>query len=208
MCSQLRQETDGRRITAAALRRSPFFREVPESVLVPLAAVSSRQALDHGAVLWQPDDVIEVVVVLAAGVIRLYRYLDNGEEVTVALLDRGQVCGLAGLDAAFLPTTVAQSLTEETVVYRIPRRPFAAFLLANPAVALRALTTVCRRSRTPTICSRCPTCAPAWPMSSRTWQRPTANGWCGRRTRSWRSWRTAAARRSPGKCCRNCEGTA
>ncbi len=145
MCSQLRQETDGRRITAAALRRSPFFREVPESVLVPLAAVSSRQVLDHGTVLWQPDDVIEVVVVLAAGVVRLYRDLDNGEEVTVALLGRGQVRGLAGLDAAFLSTTVAQSLTEETVVYRIPRRPFAAFLLANPAVALRALTTVCRR---------------------------------------------------------------
>ncbi len=145
MCSQLRQETDGRRITAAALRRSPFFREVPESMLVPLAAISSRQALDHGAVLWQAADVIEVVVVLAAGIVRLYREGDNGEEVTVALLDRGQVCGLAGLDAAFTPTTVAQALFDETVVYRIPRRDVAAFLRANPAVVLRALDATCQR---------------------------------------------------------------
>ncbi len=76
---------------------------------------------------------------------RLYRYLDSGEEVTVALLDPGQVCGLAGLDAAFVPTTVAQALFDETVVYRIPRRPFAEFLLANPAVALHALAAACER---------------------------------------------------------------
>ncbi len=147
MTTQLRQEANGQRITAAALRRSPFFREVPESALVPLAAVSSRQVLDHGAILWQPGDAIEAVVVLVTGVVRLYRDMDNGEEVTVALLDRGQVCGLAGLDAAFTPTTVAQALVDETVVYRIPRRDFAAFLRANPAVVLRALDATCQRVR-------------------------------------------------------------
>jgi len=145
MTTQRRQEAEGQRITAAALRRVPFFRDVPESALASLAMVSVRQILGHGAVLWQPGDVIEAVVVLAAGVVRLYREGDNGEEVTVALLDRGQVCGLANLDNAFTPTTTAQSLTEETVVYRIPRHPFAAFLLANPAVALRALDATCRR---------------------------------------------------------------
>jgi len=146
MITQLRQEANGQRITAALLR-SPFFREVPEDSLAPLASVSSRQILDHGAILWQAADTIEAVVVLAAGVVRLYRDLDNGEEVTVALLDRGQVCGLAGLDTAFTPTTVAQALFAETVVYRIPRRPFAAFLLANPAVTLRALDATCQRVR-------------------------------------------------------------
>ncbi len=145
MGAQQQQEAAGQRVTAAALRRSPFFREVPEGALVPLAAVSSRQDLDHGAILWQPDDAIEAVVVLAAGIVRLYREMDNGAEVTVALLDRGQVCGLASLDTAFVPTTVAQALVNETVVYRIPRRPFAEFLLANPTVALRALTAACRR---------------------------------------------------------------
>jgi len=147
MTTQLRQEANGQRITAAALRRSPFFRDVPESALASLAAVSVRQDLDHGALLWQPGDAIETVLVLAAGVVRLYREGDNGEEVAVALLDRGQVCGLAGLDAAFAPTTAAQALVDETVVYRIPRRPFAAFLLANPAVVLRALDATCRRVR-------------------------------------------------------------
>ena len=147
MITQPRKGTEGRTVTAAALHRITFFREVSEGTLVPLAAISIRQVLGHGDVLWEPDDVIEAVFVLAAGAVRLYRDADSGQEVTVALLDRGQVCGLAGLDAAFLPTTVAQSLTEETVVYRIPRRAFAAFLRANPAVALHALDTTCRRVR-------------------------------------------------------------
>ena len=143
--SAVKQEADRRRVTVASLRRIPFFREVSEDALASLAAVSVRQILGHGDTLWEPDDAIEAVFVLAAGVVRLYRHLDNGEEVPVALLDRGQVCGLAGLDAAFVPTTVAQALVNETVIYRIPRCPFAAFLLANPAVALRALAEACRR---------------------------------------------------------------
>jgi len=138
---------DRRKVTVTALRRIPFFREVPEEALAPLAAASSRQVLGHGDILWQPDDALDAVFVLAAGVVRLYRHLENGEEVTVALLDHGQVCGLAGLDAAFVPTTVAQALVNETVAYRIPCRPFAAFLLANPALALRALAAACRRVR-------------------------------------------------------------
>ncbi len=147
MTTQLRQEATGRRITAAALRRSPFFRDVPESALVPLAAVSVRQDLDHGAILWQPGDAIEAVVVLAAGIVRLSREMGNGAEVTVALLDRGQVCGLTSLDATFTPTTVAQALVDETIVYRIPRRDFAQFLRANPVVALQALDVTCHRVR-------------------------------------------------------------
>ncbi len=147
MHAQVGQTTDRRRVTASALRRTPFFREVPESVVAPLAAVSSRQVLGHGDILWQPGDVIEAVFVLAAGAVRLYRDADNGQEITIALLDRGQVCGLADLDAAFLPTTIARSLTEETVVYRIPRRDFAVFLRANPTVALRALDATGRRVR-------------------------------------------------------------
>ena len=135
------------KVTAASLHRIPFFREVPEGTLASLAAVSVRQVLGHGAILWQPDDAIEAVFVLAAGVVRLCRYADNGQEIMVALLDRGQVCGLTDLDAAFLPTTVARSLAEETIVYRIPRHDFAAFLRANPAVALRALDATGRRVR-------------------------------------------------------------
>ncbi len=147
MITQPRKGAEGRTVTASALHRIPFFREVPESDLAPLAAASVRQVFGHGNTLWEPGDAIEAVVVLVTSGVRLYRYQDNSEEVTVALLDRGQVCGLTGLDAVFLPTTVAQSLAEETVVYRIPRRDFAAFLRANPSVALRALDATCRRVR-------------------------------------------------------------
>jgi len=147
MHAQVGQKADGRKVTASALRRTPFFREVPEDILAPLAAVSIRQVLDHGGTLWEPDDAIEAVFALATGVVRLYRHLDNGEEVTVALLDPGQICGLTNLDAAFVPTTVAQALFNETVVYRLPRRPFAEFLFASPVVALRALAEAGRRVR-------------------------------------------------------------
>jgi len=145
MSSPSVQGADRYRVAATSLRRIPFFREVPEDALAPLAATSARHVLGHGDTLWEPDDALEAVFALAAGIVRLSRPLDNGEEVTVALLDRGQVCGLASLDDAFVPTTVARALFDGTVVYRLPRRPFAAFLLAHPAVALHALATACRR---------------------------------------------------------------
>jgi len=145
MSSPGEQVADRRRVTVAVLRRIHLFREVPEDSLAPLAAVSARYVLDRGDTLWQPGGAIEAVFILATGVVRLYRHLDSDEEVTVALLDPGQICGLAALDAAFTPTTVAQALFDETVVYRIPRRPFAAFLLANPTLALRALAAACLR---------------------------------------------------------------
>ncbi len=147
MHAQVKRGAAERTVTAASLHRIPLFRETPEEVLAPLAASSSGQVLSHGDLLWRPDDAIEVVVALARGVVRLYRYLDDSEEVTVALLDAGQVCGLTDLSVAFVPTTVAQALSDETVVYRLPRQPFARFLLAHPALALRALAAAHERIR-------------------------------------------------------------
>jgi len=150
MHAQVKRGAAERTVTAASLHRIPLFRETPEEVLAPLAARSSGQVLSHGDLLWRPDDVIEVVVALARGVVRLYRYLDDSDdsaEVTVALLDAGQVCGLTDLSVAFVPTTAAQALSDETVVYRLPRQPFARFLLAHPDLALRVLAAAHERIR-------------------------------------------------------------
>ncbi len=136
-----------RMVTAASLRRVPLLRDLPDDVLAPLATGARRQVLGHGDLLWRPDEAIEAVVVLATGVARLYRLRDDGEEVTVALLDAGQVCGLADLSAAFVPTTVAQALCDETIVYRLPRREVARVLRAHPDLALRALAAAHERIR-------------------------------------------------------------
>lgn len=149
MSSPPQQEAERRGVTAASLRRIPFFREVPDDVLIPLAAASAREVLGRGTVLWEPGSAIEAVFALAVGIVRLYRHLDNGTEVTVALLNPGQVCGMADLDldAAFVPTTVAQVLFDQTVIYHMPRRAFVRFLLANSTIALRAVTAACQRAR-------------------------------------------------------------
>ncbi len=147
MISPVEQESDRRKATAASLRRIPLFREVPEEVLAPLAAASSRQVLGHGDLLWQPDQEIEAVFALAAGEVRLYRHLDSDKEAIVALLDRGQVCGLTDLSAAFVPTTSAQALVDETVVYRLPRRDLVRSLRVDPDLALRVIALVGGRLR-------------------------------------------------------------
>jgi len=143
MCPQVERGAAERGVTVASLRRIPLFREVHEETLAPLAAASSRQVRGHGDILWRPDEAMEAVFALAAGVVRLYRHLDNDEEVTVALLDHGQVCGLESLDVAFVPTTVAQALFDETVVYRIPRPDVVRSLRQDPDLALRTLAAAC-----------------------------------------------------------------
>jgi len=139
MCPHVEQGAAERRVTAASLRRIPLFRAVPEEVLVPLAAASSRQVLGHGDLLWQPDQEIEAAFALAAGEVRLYRHLESDKEAIVALLDHGQVCGLTDLTAAFVPTTTAQALVDETAVYRLPRRAIVRSLRDDPDLALRVI---------------------------------------------------------------------
>ena len=145
--STIQRGTTERRVTAASLQRIPLFHEVPEETLAPLAAASSRQVLAHGDLLWRPGETIEAVFALAKGGVCLHRPLDDGEEVAVALLGSGQVCGLAGLDVAFRPTTVARTLADGTVVYRIPRRDFVRFLRENQDIALRVVAVACRRTQ-------------------------------------------------------------
>ncbi len=137
----------GKEVTAASLRRIPLFRAVPEEVLAPLAAASSRQVLGHGDLLWQPDQEIEAAFALAAGEVRLYHHLESDKEAIVALLDHGQVCGLTDLTAAFVPTTSAQALVDETVVYRLPRRAVVRSLRDDPDLALRVIAHVGGRLR-------------------------------------------------------------
>ncbi len=139
MRTQVGRRSAEQEVMAASLRRIPLFRAVPEEVLVPLAAASSRQVLGHGDLLWQPDQEIEAVFALAAGEVRLYCHLDNDKEAIVALLDHGQVCGLTDLTAAFVPTTIAQALVDETVVYRLPRRDIVRSLRDDPDLALRVI---------------------------------------------------------------------
>ncbi len=137
----------GKEVTAASLSRIPLFRAVPEEVLAPLAAVSRHRVLAYGDFLWRPDETIEAVFALAAGSVRLYRHLGSDEEATVALLDRGQVCGLTDLTTAFVPTTSAQALVDETVVYRLPRHAVVRSLRDDPDLALRVLAHVGGRLR-------------------------------------------------------------
>jgi len=129
------------------LSRIPLFRAVPEEVLAPLAAASSRWVLAYGDFLWRPDETIEAVFALAAGSVRLYRHRGSDEEATVALLDRGRVCGLTDLTTAFVPTTSAQALVDETVVYRLPRRAVVQSLRDDPDLALRVIAHVGGRLR-------------------------------------------------------------
>ncbi len=147
MRPQVGRGTSEREVTVASLRRIPLFSAVPEEVLAPLAAGSSRQVLGHGDILWRPDQEIEVAFALAAGEVRLYRHLESDEEATVALLDRGRVCGLTDLTTAFVPTTSAQALVDETVVYRLPRRALVRSLRDDPDLALRVIAHVGGRLR-------------------------------------------------------------
>ena len=118
---------------AQSLRGTPLFSRVPEPVLQRLLRDSWARRYPANQVLWNEGDPGDALLVLEAGLLRVSRFTNLGQEVVLAVLEPPAVLGeLALLDGAPRDASV---LAQRPVTVRfVPRSTFVDLLRSEPTM--------------------------------------------------------------------------
>ncbi len=103
-------------------------REKMRSISVPLRC-------DAGEIVFMPAPHPESVYLLEAGLIRIYRLSEDGNETTLGYVQPGEVFGELTVLGDYPRESFAQAV-EASRVWKIPARGFRPFVKAQPGLAL------------------------------------------------------------------------
>jgi CRP-like cAMP-binding protein len=125
------------------LRRVPFLAEISESDIALVAHAMRRRNYRRGEVIFRQDDPGNALYLIESGTVKISRQGEDGREITLTLLHKGEYFGeLALLDEE--PRSADAIAVEATTVYLLPKAEFKSFLLANPHVPLQMLSAMSR----------------------------------------------------------------
>ena len=120
--------------TVAGLRRSTLFSTYDDDELSSLAAATTeRRYARHEHIV--PSGHDEVLLV-NDGVIRLVRTSRDGNQLTLATMGTGELCGLSSSWSACIQGTVMESLSDATSIYSVPRSELQGLIREHPDFAL------------------------------------------------------------------------
>jgi len=92
--------------------------------------------LEQGDVLYSPQDGTERLFILKEGRVQLYEVDRGGEEITLSVIEDGNVFGEMALTGQSLEGLYVRALTPSTVV-SIKREDFEDLIMKKPEVGLR-----------------------------------------------------------------------
>jgi CRP/FNR family transcriptional regulator len=123
---------------AALLVRSPLCQGLPPEEVVGLARQASHLELARGEFLYAEGAAAEALFVVTRGIVKLVHALDNGRDVIVELVGRGELLGEASLTdrASYDSSAICVHPTE---ALSIPRGAAQAFVASNPAAVRNVL---------------------------------------------------------------------
>src|SRR5690606_2853472 len=105
---------------ARLLRRSFIFRDMEETMLGRLARLSQTHRLPRGNLLFQQGEEGDALYGVAEGLIRIWVSGDGGKELTLQLLEPGDVFGeIALLDG--LPRSASAEAVEDSLLVMVKR---------------------------------------------------------------------------------------
>jgi CRP-like cAMP-binding protein len=121
-----------------SIQHTPILRLLREEALAGLVAVAQRQDCTYGELIWGIGEAHSPAYILVVGSLRLYYLAPEGQELTLAILHPGDICGLYP-DDAIAPSSVAQVLDAGTVLYRLPRPFLLQLIETSPALSCAVL---------------------------------------------------------------------
>ena len=131
---------------ARLLRRSFIFRDLDEAILGRLARLSQTRRVPAGSVLFQQGEEGDALYGIAEGLVRIWVSGDGGKELTLLLLEPGDVFGeIALLDG--LPRSASAEATEESLLVMVRREAFLPLLEAESGLARHVIELLCERLR-------------------------------------------------------------
>ncbi|MBN8994572.1 MAG: Crp/Fnr family transcriptional regulator [Rhizobiales bacterium] len=131
---------------SAWLGRTLIFDGLDPEDIDRLAAIVRESSLQQGDILFEQGDESDGLYLIVAGLVRVYLTTEDGREVTVSLLEDGEVIGeMSLLDG--LPRSAGAAALIETRLIFIPRAPFLELLETNGKLARQIILTLCERLR-------------------------------------------------------------
>ena len=130
----------------AALLRTEVFRALQPDAIDALLARASFRRVERGSAILRRGDPYGPMVVLMAGRVRVSVVSEDGKEVTLAVLGRGEVLGeLSLLDGE--PFSADVTAMEDCALLVIERSQFLNLLRQNSDLCLHLMALLARRLR-------------------------------------------------------------
>ena len=131
---------------AGLMRETPLLARLDDGDLAALAACGQERAFAAGATIFHEGDPGDALYVVMDGRVRISLLSQDGDELTLALMERGDCFGeLALFDGGRRSATAVAMTPARTFV--VTRADFAAWIAVRPSAALALLETLSWRLR-------------------------------------------------------------
>jgi CRP-like cAMP-binding protein len=135
-----------RDLKRTALRTSPLFQAMLPEELDAILDFATERRFRRGQMIVQKGDAGSSMMAVLSGRVRISAVNADGKEITLNVINPGQVFGeIALLDGQ--PRSADASAIEDTSLLVLERRHFLPFLASNQALASRLLAVLCERLR-------------------------------------------------------------
>lgn len=136
-------------IKASVVAGSFLFRDLNPELLDRVIRLTRTHRYRRGTFVFQMGDEGDALYGVAQGMIRIWIPGADGRELTVALMERGDIFGeIALLDG--LPRTANATAIDDTVLIAIDRPHFVELLESEPRIARHIIELLCERLRATT----------------------------------------------------------
>src|SRR5438128_4153120 len=123
-----------------------IFADLPEEDMRALTTVTKRRAFRAGEVIFHRDDPGQVLYIIKDGKVKICIISPDGQEVSLAVLGKGEYFGeFALLDG--LPRSTDAIALEKVECYTLQRSDFHNAILKNPKIAIQVLESLTKRLR-------------------------------------------------------------
>jgi CRP/FNR family cyclic AMP-dependent transcriptional regulator len=133
-------------MSVEALRSVPLFASVGDEDARALVGLLKSRSLPRGALLFRQGDAGDAMYLVEAGRVRIFVTDEDGEEVTLADLARGDFFGEMALVEGKARTASARAV-DDARLYTLSREDFLAFIRKNSDVTLAMVMAISERLR-------------------------------------------------------------
>ncbi|MEM9620848.1 MAG: Crp/Fnr family transcriptional regulator [Pseudomonadota bacterium] len=140
------QQTNLHTGVLTVLQNSPIFSALPDSLLREIAALSTTRTYQQGELVFQRHDPGDYLYGVISGSLRISVSSPDGRELALSTTGPGEIGGEISVLDGGTRTTSGRAL-ETTLVFTVPRQPFAGLMLRQPSIALHMIQLLCARVR-------------------------------------------------------------
>ena len=137
---------DDRDIRRGALLSSSLFRAMQPGEIDSILRLATERRYRKGQTIFQKGDAGSSMMAVLGGRVRIGAISLEGKEITLNMIDAGEVFGEIALLDGKLRSADAVAI-EDTVLLVIERRNFVPYLEGDKGLALRLLSVLCERLR-------------------------------------------------------------